>query len=291
MSGIAITGYASLDHVAMLDGVPRAGRTTRIIDRPANAWPRLGGSPAYVASALVEGGIVDAYPVSWIGEDDAGHAYRAQLHDKHVPVDGLVVVEGARTPVAILAYEPDGGCLCLYHPGMPQGLRLADQQKRLISRADWLCVTVGPPEATRDALDSMGDATRLAWVVKDDPRALPHELAMQLAARADLICFSRAESAFLGAVLAALDAFRPGRMLIETRGSTGASVTRDGETHFVATDAMDIADPTGAGDTFAGGVLAALAKGETNPVSVVEAGHRAARALLANRRATGIGSA
>jgi ribokinase len=286
VSCVAVIGYASLDHVAMLDGVPRPGRTTTILDRPESAWPRLGGSPAYVAAALVEGGIAEAYPVSWIGGDDAGHAYRAQLRDKHVPADGIIVVEGARTPVAILAYEPEGGCLCLYHPGMPKGLRLADQQRRLISRADWLCVTVGPPDATRDAFDTIGDATKLAWVVKDDPRALPRELAMQLAARADLICFSRDESAFVGVVLAALDAFRPGQLLIETRGGSGASVTRDGDTHVVTTEPMDIADPTGAGDTFAGGVLAALAKGETDPVSIVEAGHRAARGLLVNRRAT-----
>jgi ribokinase len=52
MSGIGITGYASLDHVIVLDGDIRPGRTTTILSRPEKAWPRLGGGPAYVAQAV-----------------------------------------------------------------------------------------------------------------------------------------------------------------------------------------------------------------------------------------------
>ena len=59
MTKIAITGYASLDHVAILNGAPEAGRTTTILRRPGDAWPRLGGSPAYVAAALVASGVPD----------------------------------------------------------------------------------------------------------------------------------------------------------------------------------------------------------------------------------------
>jgi len=46
-------------------------------------------------------GIYERYLASQASFADDAKAYRAQLHDKHVPVDGLVVVEGARTPVAI----------------------------------------------------------------------------------------------------------------------------------------------------------------------------------------------
>ncbi|MGO4840766.1 PfkB family carbohydrate kinase, partial [Rhizobiaceae sp. 2RAB30] len=140
---IAITGYASLDHVAMLDGTPRAGRTTTILDRPENAWPRLGGGPAYVAAALVANGVAKAHPVSWIGDDEAGETYRRQLALGRIPDDGLAIVAGARTPVSILAYEPDGGCICLYDPGMPKGLTLTEAQRDLVGRADWVCVMIG----------------------------------------------------------------------------------------------------------------------------------------------------
>lgn len=281
---IAITGYASLDHVAMLDGTPRAGRTTTILDRPDHAWPRLGGSPAYVAAALVSNGVAEASPVSWIGDDEQGQAYRTQLAAHRIPDAGLTVVAGARTPVAILAYEPDGGCICLYHPGMPKGLGLSDTQKALIADADWVCVTIGPPAATEAVLDTIGEHTKLAWVVKHDPRAMSPELAARFAARADLICHSLAEADFLALAMEAGGPARPGQIVIETHGRSGAAFKRDGQTAFVPTAPLAVSDPTGAGDTFAGGVLAALAKGETDPATVVEAGHSAARALLETRR-------
>jgi ribokinase len=280
---IAITGYASLDHVAMLDGMPQPGRTTTILERPENAWPRLGGSPAYVAAALVANSVAEAFPVSWIGSDAAAGAYLTQLTEKRIPHDGIVIVEGARTPVAILAYEPEGGCLCLYDPGMTAEATLSDVQRDLIANADWVCVTIGPSDATAAVLETIGPATKLAWVVKHDPRAMPPPLAALLAARADLICSSQAEGAFLREALASASP-RQGQIRIETHGRSGAAFTCGEANGFVAASPVAVSDPTGAGDSFAGGVLAALAKGETDMASVVEAGHRAAAALLAARR-------
>ncbi len=280
---IAITGYASLDHVAMLDGTPRAGRTTTILDRPENAWPRLGGGPAYVAAALVANGVAKAHPVSWIGDDEAGETYRRQLALGRIPDDGLAIVPGARTPVSILAYEPDGGCICLYDPGMPKGLTLTEAQRDLVGRAEWVCVMIGPPDATAAVLEAIGPKTKLAWVVKHDPRAMSAELAGRLAARANLICCSHAERAFVDEVLPQAG-LAPGQMLIETQGAKGAAMTRDGTTVSSGTAPITVDDPTGAGDTFAGGVLAALAGGETEPARILDAGHRAAAALLRERR-------
>lgn len=281
--GIAITGYASLDHVAMLDGVPRPGRTATILSRPPDAWPRLGGSPAYVAMALAAAGRTDARPLSWIGEDAAGDDYLRQLGDRGVLVDGIARIPGARTPMAILAYDPGGGCACLYDPGMPKGLDLTETQRGLVAAADWLCVTIGPTEATRASLAALRPDARLAWVVKDDPRALPPDLAAELAARADLICHSRAERAFVETALARAATMRPDRIIIETLGGAGAVASSKDRAITVATTPFETPDPTGAGDTFAGGVIAALARGLVDLASITEAGHASAAALLRTR--------
>ena len=128
MSRIAITGYASLDHVAILDGVPAPGVTTTIIERPADAWPRLGGSPAYVASALVAAGLEDVVPISWVGPDEAGAEYCRRLQQQRVRCDGIETLPGTQTPVTILGYEPAGGCICLYDPGAQHDPVLSDRQ-------------------------------------------------------------------------------------------------------------------------------------------------------------------
>lgn len=282
MSRVAVIGYASLDHVAMLDGLPRAGRTTTIVDRPDGAWPRLGGSPAYVAGALVANGVADAFPVSWIGDDTGGEIYRGQLAARGIAEDGIAVVPASRTPASVMAYLPDGGCACLYDPGLTDAPGLTPAQERLISRADWLCVTIGPAAATEAALAAMSADARLCWVVKHDPRAMPPSLATRMASRADAIFCSQSERSFVGEALAGRPA-RAGQALIETHGGEGATLLRDGHEWFAKANALTIADPTGAGDSFAGGALAALVKGESDPLTILDAGHAAAHAVLAPR--------
>jgi ribokinase len=169
---------------------------------------------------------------------------------------------------------------------MPKTLALTPVQEDLIAAADWVCITIGPPAAAEVVLETIGNQAKLAWVVKHDPRAMSLELAARIAERADLIFCSKAEASFLGDALGAAARDRHGPVIIETHGGSGALIkSREGE-RFVAAVAMSVSDPTGAGDTFAGGVLAAIAKGDTDPTAIVEAGHRAARMLLDSRRTT-----
>ena len=151
MSGIVITGYASLDHVIVLDGDIRPGRTTTILSRPEKAWPRLGGGPAYVAQAVSSNYPGFVVPISWIAADGPGDIYLSQLRYSGISCDGIVKIEGARTPIAVLAYDPNGDCACLYDPGLPPSIGLTDQQRKLIRTADWIGITIGPTLVGQDA--------------------------------------------------------------------------------------------------------------------------------------------
>ena len=168
---VAVVGYASLDYVVRLDSAPRLDRTSTILSRSVE-WPRLGGSPAYVAAALVAGGVRDTIPVSWVGDDRESERYRASLANIGVDVRGVGGRPG-RTPVCILAYEPDGGCHCFYDPGLRHEPELDEYQRALITAADALCVTIGPAGATRKALALVRADAPVAWVVKAEPRADP----------------------------------------------------------------------------------------------------------------------
>jgi ribokinase len=277
MSRVAISGFASLDHVIVLDGAVTPGRTTTILSRPREAWPRLGGGPAYVAQALVVGTQITASPISWVGDDPEGASYAARLQQAGVDASGLSAVAGGRTPASVMAYDASGDCAVLYHPGIPGDIRLSDNQRALIQRADWLCVTIGPLPATTALLDLLRDDQRLAWIVKNDPRVMTDALRARLAARADVIFCNGSERGLLPAAT-------PRQIVIETRGATGAHFQRGDEGLLVPTTPIAVTDPTGAGDTFAGGVLSALVQGETDLHVLGEAGHRAARRLLAHRQ-------
>ena len=284
MTRIVITGYASLDYVLRLDGMPEANRTTRVIGRPA--WPRLGGSPAYVAAALVAAGETAATPVTWIGDDTAGETFLAGLREAGVSVEGVAVKGGGRTPVSVLAYQPDGGCICLYDPGLDDRLTLTAAQWRLVADAEWVCVTVGPASVADEVLSMVRERTRLVWVVKADPKSFAPRLAVRLAARADVISASRTEAAFVAEAIAGAPP-RPERIRVETRGSDGASVAWRGNSVDVPAVALMASDPTGAGDSFVGGLIAALARDPGQPPAAVRAGIAAAERLLRSRSGEG----
>jgi ribokinase len=284
MSGIVIAGYASLDHVIVLDSDVQSGRTATILSRPEKAWPRLGGGPAYVARAVCAGYSGLVAPISWIGDDAPGQTYLAQLSEKGVSAAGMARVEGARTPIAILAYDPSGDCACLYDPGLPADVGLTDDQRRLIGEADWICITIGPKIVTEELLALIRGDQKLAWIVKNDPRAITPAQAAVLAARADLIFCNGRERAFLEGARNRRAAPRSNQIIVETQGRRGATFFRGDENHFAAAEPLDVTDPTGAGDTFAGGVIAALMNGETDLSAIGAAGNASARGLLLERK-------
>jgi ribokinase len=285
MTGIVITGYASLDHVIVLDGDVQPGRTTTILSRPQSAWPRLGGGPAYVALAVHAGYPGAAVPVSWVGTDALGENYIADLGRRGISGAGIARIEGARTPISVLAYDSHGDCACLYDPGLPDGIGLTGDQRALIATSDWIGVTIGPKVVTTDLLALIRDDQKLAWIVKNDPRAILPEQTAALFARADLVFCNGRERAFLEEARTDDQARREGQIVVETRGRLGALFLRADESRFVAAEPVDVNDPTGAGDTFAGGVIAAIMKGETDLEAIGHAGNAAARTLLLDRKA------
>lgn len=279
---IAVIGYASLDYVVRLDSQALPDRTATILSRPQE-WPRLGGSPAYVSAALVAGGAREAAPVSWIADDAEGARYREELRRLGVATEGVRARAG-RTPVCLLAYQPDGGCVCLYDPGVARPIELDEAQRALVSGADALVATVGPAEATRQALACARG--KVIWVVKADPRATPPDLAAELAARADIIVHSRAEAAFVAAAGARQETVR-----IETRGVEGVAIYARAAEATVSVEPLDVEDSTGAGDTWVGGFLAAHLLRGASLADAALAGNASVRAMLAARQAEAKGQA
>src|SRR5579863_4632140 len=106
MSQVAVTGYASLDHVIRLESVPRPNETA-MASRPAGGWPRLGGSPSYVCVALARAGI-RATPITWVAADEPGTRFVAELEAAGVPAEGVSRALQGPTPICILAYDPGG---------------------------------------------------------------------------------------------------------------------------------------------------------------------------------------
>lgn len=165
---------------------------------------------------------------------------------------------------------------------MSTTIGLTEDQKALTRAAEWICITIGPKIVTDQLRTLIKHEQKLAWIVKNDPRAITPEQRAMLAARADLIFCNGREREFLEST--PVGTTRPGQIIVETQGRHGATFQRDGESTFVAAEPINVTDPTGAGDTFAGGVIASILNGAHEPEVFGRAGMEAARTLLLARK-------
>lgn len=288
---LAVTiGFATLDFVVVL-AEPFAGPGTRpgsgthptgtrpIEPLSAEAWPRAGGAALYTCRQFASAGI-DAAPITWLGRDDGAEYYKTACREHAVGLDGIALHRGA-TASCILIYQPDGDDACLFSQGSDGAEQLTENQKRILRAASLAVIAVGPPQLNREILSLIRPDATVAWIAKKDPVTCPELLSRRCAARANYIFCNASERRFVDASIPA--PARRRKVIVETRGSDGVLVENGDERFFVPVGKIQTADTTGAGDTFAGAMLACLLNGEKHLKAAVEAGIGAANALLRER--------
>lgn len=222
-------------------------------DAIAGAEPRIGGGSWHAARALAALG-ADALIVAACGLEDED-TFRAELAETGVPFE---LHAHGRTTAFSFFYDAGGTRTmtvdAIAGPFAPE------------VDADWVQVApllrgdVAVPRAPHVLLDGQGLVRRPAL----GPLRLDADFDRELLRGVSILKLSEEEAAVVGAVDVP--------ELIVTHGARGATVNG---TH-IAADPVD-ADPTGAGDMFAAGYLAARAAG----AEPVEAG-RSSSALVSN---------
>lgn len=270
-----VSGYASLDRAVRVDRCPGPG-TTGVIREIVDTKLRPGGI-AYAALALAAGGI-DVTALTSVGEDEHGMAYLAAL-DAGGCDTSRVLVRGDRSPSTDLLYADDGSTSCLFDPGTAGAWPLDVSHTTLAGEVDLVVCMVGPAAVTEAVLDALPDDTPLGWVIKDDQEALGGGLNRRLSGRADLIFCNRTERTLIEPSV--LDDHT---IVVQTAGADAVEVAKGAESTVYPVPALAPVptDPTGAGDAFAGGFLAAHLRGATVDEAIAAA-LAAARSLLEHR--------
>lgn len=261
-------GYASLDYPVILDGNFQGDHTVMVKSRPKDAFPRPGGSPRYVARSLVGGG-VSASVITWVGSDDMGELFYHAIKADGINDDGIAVIKSEPTPLCLMLYQQDGSCGCCFDPGFMGREVLTANQGELIQKADLVCITVGPAKISQQALSMASDKAVVAWVAKNDPISYPQELCEQLGERADYIFCNEHERSWIDDALKSRTRLPP--LIIETRGARNLLFCKGKEMATLAINRIDVNDTCGAGDTLAGGCLAAVMNGEIDSLTVARA--------------------
>ena len=273
-------GYASIDYPAVLGGYFKPNETVLIKQRPADAFPRPGGCPIYVARPLAASGCQTSI-VTWVGVDEMAEMFRSSAARDGIDTAGIAIVESGVTPMCFMIYQEDGSCCCCFDPGLLGQEALDSAQAELIRNADLLCVTVGPPDIGMQALDIVSNECAVAWVAKNDPLSYPESLRKALGKRSDYIFCNVHERDWINDALDGRE--RPDPMIIETNGSEQVKAEFGGEVDYLEVPTLHFNDASGAGDTLAGGCIAAIASGETRAKVIAAAGITASTALLKQR--------
>ena len=229
----------------------------------------LGGSASYAAAAAVL--LTPAQIVSVVG-DDLPPATLAPLAERGVGMESVGVAAGAtfRWGCRYGTNHEDRETL-FTRPGVFANTPVT--VAGAAARAPYVCLTAGDPRQTQAALPAL--LGRRVTLLDTIEREVVEQRAALLALMraADIVTMNEHEAALLlgptapaGEALAErtwrLVAAQGPRTLLLKRGARGATVMHEGERIDIgAVMATQLVDPTGAGDSFAGGVLSALARG------------------------------
>ncbi|WP_219834974.1 carbohydrate kinase family protein [Paenibacillus sp. R14(2021)] len=267
---ILLFGGIIIDQYVLVDQSPPRGGDALIHD----SFFRVGGCAINVGTTLQNLGI-RPWIVSAVGDDAWGLRIRAYLEEKQFPAEAIRYGEKQASGYCLSIVEQDGertfltykGCEAVFMPSMLEGADF-----RQISHVYVTGYYLLDPAYT-DAI--AGELKKLkaagAYLVFDPgplAASIPTETLLTVLKLTDLLLPNDAEWTILGELLNGGTAGEPpwrelgiGTVILK-QGSRGADVrTADGG-YRVAPYSAESIDTSGAGDSFAGGLLYSLARGD-----------------------------
>ncbi|HEY1712548.1 MAG TPA: PfkB family carbohydrate kinase [Solirubrobacteraceae bacterium] len=276
---VFVVGSTNVDRTVPVLRLPRPGETAL-----GDALVVSAGGKGANAAATAAGAGATVVFVSAVGTDADGEAALAALRAESVGVDAVTLRDDAPTGAALIVTDARGANLIAVAPGANARLCPEHVTRSLaqLADADVVLVSAEIPDAAIAAAVRAG-AERGAVVVLDPAPARPSLLdAARIGA---ILTPNESEAAELTGCNDPEEAARrlaalTGRPAIVTLGEAGCLVAdSDGITRHPAAPAETIVDTVGAGDAFAGGLAAALARGERLDGAVNAALRAAAQSL------------
>ena len=274
-----MVGSTNVDRTVAVSRLPRPGETAlgdALVVSP-------GGKGANAAAAAVRAGAAVTF-VSAVGADADGEQAIAALRAEGVGVEAVAVRDDAPTGAALIVTDADGANLIAVAAGANARLDAAHVARSLapLAGADVVLVSAEiPDEAVTAAVDAGVESG--AVTVLDPAPARPSLL--EAARSGAIITPNESEAIELSGCDDVEEAARrlaalTGRPVVVTLGAAGCLVAgAGGLTRHPADPVQTIVDSVGAGDAFAGGLAAALTRGDALDAAIEAALHAAALSL------------
>ncbi|MFF1876315.1 ribokinase [Leifsonia sp. NPDC058230] len=263
MTHIYVFGSINRDLIASVDTLPRPGETQVSRDFLRRGGGK-GANQAFAASRIADDDVV-VHLVACVGRDEEGQSLTAELNASGVDTTYVTAVD-APTGLAMIQVAADGENTIVVVPGANH-LWPAGSVRSVPLAAD--DIVVCQLETPLDVVAEIGAHARASGA-RLVVNAAPYDArAAEIVRSADIVVVNEGEAAgFLGveafdAELLAGSASIGGEVIVTLGGSGSLLRGFDGLLATVDAFAVDVVDTVGAGDAFVGGLVAALAGGDS----------------------------
>jgi ribokinase len=275
--GVVVIGQIGRDLVLRSDGPPTSGESVKILRRNE----LLGGKGANQAVGLAQLGVPVAL-IGAVGDDYAGSAVLQQAQRDGIDIGG--VVRRGKTALLVDIVSRPSERMLLEDVPESSLVQVADLDRSLLDGADTVSVQLQQPAAT--VLAAARRARQRGLRVVADGVPAPH-IRTDLLAAVDVLRADATEASLIAnKEITTMDQAHelaehllgcgPQLVAIAVPDVGDLLAWRDNSALFEYAD-VDVVDPTGAGDAFVAGLIAALRDG----AAPHEAGRRASAAASA----------
>jgi len=265
MKKILVLGSLNMDLVTNVKVTPKVGET--IIGNGFSEIPGGKGANQAVAIGRLGG---DVAMFGRVGDDNFGSDLIEALKGSHVKSDNVEKVKGAPTGTALIMVNDDGDNSIVVIPGANFELKPEAISENQFTGFDYLLAQLETPMDTIEKAFAGAKTAGLQTVLNPAPA---QTLSKELISNVDILIPNETEfellTGFSPETENGLDAgttllFEQGvKALIITLGKNGALyISNSGERLHVNGYTVKAIDTTAAGDSFIGGLLTSLSKGE-----------------------------
>lgn len=265
---VLVVGAAALyDHIFPVRELPSKGRVAEILaTRPTEGNAYFGGCAFNIAVTMTKLGAGCAL-MHAVGADFPGSDYEKYLGGQGISLDGIQVHRELQSGHAFLFYDRQGETLCFSYPGAASEPLSLDRLNTFLDQVSMVVIApVFSPSSARIIQIARNYPLKLAVC------GIAAAELMPFLGQIDILIANQYEIQSLCQACGADGPFELGPSLVyETCGNRGSRViSPSGEQWIDPAPTREIIDPTGAGDSYAGGVLASLLKGlDPNQAGVV----------------------
>ncbi|MDD1662908.1 MAG: carbohydrate kinase family protein [Methanomicrobiales archaeon] len=248
---IHVVGHTAIDHILRVPHFPDRNSSTYVSSHQIF----FGGGAANTAAGIARLG-VPVTLVSAVGGEFAGSDYDRWMRDLGVVTQFFVVPE-RRTPTAFVFTDDSGDQITYFEWGASE--TFASREAPVL---DFVHLATADPDynarvAEKSRFASFDPGQDIVWYTPDQLRRILARIRILFANRHEMEHLSRILNMEREAILAQVS------VVVVTLDAEGSVLYLDGREHRIPIVPVKVVDPTGAGDAYRAGFLAAYHRGHS----------------------------